>query len=348
MIELKNLNKTFKSEGNIVKAAKNININIQKGEIFGIIGYSGAGKSTLVRCINMLEKPNDGDVIVDGINLMSLTPKELRKIRSNIGMIFQGFNLFESRTVKENILYPLKNTKMNKEEKDIRVKELLKLVDLEDKINVYPSKLSGGQKQRVAIARALATNPKILLCDEATSALDPKTTDSILKLLKQVNIKLGITIVIITHEMNVVKTICDKVAVMQEGRIVEQGDVYSIFANPKEKITIEFIDSDTNISKIYDLIESGAKITKIKEGNCIVKFNYKVNSYSEALVSSISRIFNIDVNIIFGNIELIDEKPLGSLVSILSGNNEGIESALNYLKEKDVEVEVIVDERIYK
>ncbi|MDD2979887.1 MAG: ATP-binding cassette domain-containing protein [Hespellia sp.] len=346
MIEIKNVNKTFQSGDRVVTAAQNVNLTIEDGEVFGIIGYSGAGKSTLVRCINMLERPTSGQVLVDGIDLTELRPAELRTARKKIGMIFQQFNLFDSRTVAANVAYPLKHTGMSKQEKDQRVKELLELVEIADKANAYPSQLSGGQKQRVAIARALASNPKILLCDEATSALDPQTTDSILKLLKSLNKKLQLTIILITHEMQVVKEICDRVAVMENGKVVESGDVFSIFASPKKAITKDFINNTSNLSKIYELIKEGAEITKIKAGQCIVKFNYLVKSYSEALVSGISRQFHIDVNIIFGNIELIDQQPLGGLVSILSGKAEDIEAALDYLKAKNVGVEVILDERI--
>lgn len=346
MIELRNVNKTFQSEGVTVEAVRGVNLSINEGEIFGIIGYSGAGKSTLVRCINLLERPTSGQVFVDKVELTSLRDKELRKARNGIGMIFQQFNLFSSRTVFQNIEYPLKHSKLTKAEKKKRVEELLALVELESKANVYPSQLSGGQKQRVAIARALANNPKILLCDEATSALDPQTTLSILKLLKQLNTKLGITIIMITHEMQVIKEICDKVAVMENGKVVESGDVFSIFASPKETITKDFIDTTSNLSKIFNLIDEKAEITNIKTGQCIVKLKYLVRSSSEPLVSAISRQFNIDANIIFSNLELLDSEPLGGLVAILSGEAKDIEAALEYLKSKDVGVEVILDARI--
>jgi D-methionine transport system ATP-binding protein len=345
MIELRNVNKIFHSEGMKVEAAKDVSLKIEDGEIFGIIGYSGAGKSTLVRCINLLERPTAGEIFLDDVELTSLNEAELRKARKNIGMIFQQFNLFSSRTVFQNIAYPLKRSGLSRAEKKKRVEELLKLVELESKSRVYPSQLSGGQKQRVAIARALASNPKILLCDEATSALDPQTTDAILKLLKQLNRQLGITIILITHEMQVIKEICDRVAVMENGRVVESGDVFSIFASPKEAITNDFINTTSNLSKIYQLIGEKADIANINPGECIVKFKYLVRSSSEALISTISRQFHINANIIFGNIELIDSEPLGGLVSILSGDANDIESALEYLKNKNVGVEVILDAR---
>lgn len=348
MIELKNINKTFISSGQNVTAVKDVHLTIEDGEIFGIIGYSGAGKSTLVRCINLLERPTSGEVLIDGIDLMKLPEKALRSKRKDIGMIFQQFNLFASRTVFKNVEYPLKKCGLSKAERKQKVEELLALVELDQKADAYPSQLSGGQKQRVAIARALASNPKILLCDEATSALDPQTTESILGLLKRLNQKLRLTIILITHEMQVIKEICHRVAVMEDGKVVETGDVFSLFASPKANITKDFIDTTSNLSKIHKLIEEGANVTQIDKGQCIVKFKYLVRSSSEALVSQISRKYQIDVNIIFGNIELIHEEPLGGLVAILSGKDEAIEEALQYLKEKNVGVEVILDARASK
>ena len=345
MIELREVNKIFTAGDHVVEAAKDVNLRIEDGEVFGIIGYSGAGKSTLVRCINLLERPTSGQVFLDDTELTTLSDKQLRESRKNIGMIFQQFNLFSSRNVYGNVAYPLKHSKLSKEEKKKKVESLLELVGLSDKAKSYPSQLSGGQKQRVAIARALASDPKVLLCDEATSALDPQTTHSILQLLKELNKKLGITVILITHEMDVIKEICDRVAVMENGRVVEQGDVFSIFANPKEKITREFIDTTSNLSKIYELIGEKAEITQINPGECIAKFKYLVRSSSEALFSTISRQYHINVNIIFGNIELIGSEPLGGLVAILSGEPQDIEGALNYLREKNVGVEVILDAR---
>jgi len=348
MIALKNVTKTFSAPEQTVQAVRDVTLTIEQGEIFGIIGFSGAGKSTLVRCINLLERPTSGSVFLDDIDLMALSEKELRKTRKKMGMIFQQFNLFASRTVFANIAFPLKHSGLKITEIAQKVNELLELVDLKDKENSYPSQLSGGQKQRVAIARALANDPRILLCDEATSALDPQTTLSLLRLLKKLNEKLGITIVVITHEMQVVKEICGRVAVMENGVVVEQGDVFSIFASPQQKITQDFIDTTSNLSKIYTLIDEHAAITEIKPGECIVKLKYLERNASEALVSSISRKFNIDVNIIFGNIELIGSDPLGGLVAIISGGVEDIDNALDYLKQKNVGAEVILDARVPK
>jgi len=260
-------------------------------------------------------------------------------------MIFQHFNLFASRTVFENVAYSLKHQGLSKKQIEEKVNELLKLVGLEEKAKEYPSKLSGGQKQRVAIARALANDPDILLSDESTSALDPQTTVSILKLLKEVNQKLGITIVIITHEMQVVKEICDRVAVMENGEVVEEGDVFEIFANPQKKITKDFVDSTSNLSRIYHYIDEKAKITELRQGECILRFKYLERSTSEALVSQLSREFALNINIIFGNIELIGENPIGGLVSIVSGKKEDIDGAIKYLQDKNVGVEVILDAR---
>jgi D-methionine transport system ATP-binding protein len=345
MIRFENLSKTFASGDRMVDAVKNVNLNIEKGKVYGIIGFSGAGKSTLVRCINLLEKPTEGKVYIGDVELTALKGKELRKQRRKIGMIFQHFNLFTSRTVFQNVAYSLKNQGLSKKQIEEKVNELLKLVGLEEKVKEYPSKLSGGQKQRVAIARALANDPDILLSDESTSALDPQTTVSILKLLKEVNQKLGITIVIITHEMQVVKEICDRVAVMENGEVVEEGDVFEIFANPQKKITKDFVDSTSNLSRIYHYIDEKAKITELKQGECILRFKYLERSTSEALVSQLSREFALNINIIFGNIELIGENPIGGLVSIVSGKKADIDGAIKYLQDKNVGVEVILDAR---
>ncbi|HCL00904.1 MAG TPA: methionine ABC transporter ATP-binding protein [Lachnoclostridium phytofermentans] len=345
MIRFENLSKTFASGDRLVDAVKNVNLTVEKGKVYGIIGFSGAGKSTLVRCINLLEKPTEGKVYIGDVELTALKGKELRKQRRKIGMIFQHFNLFASRTVFENVAYSLKHQGLSKKQIEEKVNELLKLVGLEEKAKEYPSKLSGGQKQRVAIARALANDPDILLSDESTSALDPQTTVSILKLLREVNQKLGITIVIITHEMQVVKEICDRVAVMENGEVVEEGGVFEIFANPQKKITKDFVDSTSNLSRIYHYIDEKAKITELRQGECILRFKYLERSTSEALVSQLSREFALNINIIFGNIELIGENPIGGLVSIVSGKKEDIDSAIKYLQEKNVGVEVILDAR---
>lgn len=346
MIELKNLYKSYTTKAGKVEAVKDVTLKINKGDIYGIIGFSGAGKSTLVRCINLLEKPNKGQVIIDGKNLVTLSNKELRKERKKIGMIFQHFNLMKSRTVFENIAYPLRGSGLSKEEIRGKVLSLLKLVELEDKESAYPSQLSGGQKQRVGIARALANDPKVLLCDEATSALDPQTTKSILRLLKEVNKKLNLTIVVITHEMHVVKEICTRVAVMEKGRIVEEGNIFKVFSEPKQEITRNFIESTSILSNINYLIEDKSSVVEIREDEKILKLKYLENSTTEPIISIISREFNVDANIIFGNVEIIEDAPLGGLIVIIRGEEEKVRNVIKYLEENNVEVEVIKDGRV--
>ncbi len=345
MIRFENVSKEFDSEGISVAAVKDVSLEINKGEVFGIIGFSGAGKSTLVRCINLLERPTKGKVFINEKEITALSESELKEQRKKIGMIFQQFNLFSNRTVYNNVEFPLKRSKLTRRQKQEKVMRLLKLVDLEDKASAYPSQLSGGQKQRVAIARALANDPEILLSDESTSALDPKTTKSILTLLKKLNRELGITIVVITHEMQVIKDICDRVAVMKDGEVVEYGDVFDIFANPTQDITREFVEGTSNLSRIKELLENKSAITQLKQGEAILKFKYLERSASEALVSQLSRKFNLDINIIFGNIELIGDNPVGGLVSIVRGTAREIDAAIEYLKEKNVGVEVILNDR---
>ena len=346
MIRFENVSKTFRGNGKQVEAVKEVSLHIKKGEIFGIIGYSGAGKSTLVRCINLLERPDRGRIWIGDTEITALKGKSLRKQRRKIGMIFQQFHLFASRNVYENVAYPLKHQGLTRQEIKKRVEELLNLVGLEDKASAYPSQLSGGQKQRAAIARALANEPDILLCDEATSALDPKTTTAILRLLQEVNRKLGVTIVVITHEMQVVKESCGSVAVMEGGSVVEEGEVFDIFSNPHEKITGDFVNNASNLSRIYTYLEEKAEIIRLNKGECILRLHYLHKNTSEALVSQISRDFFLNVNIIFGNIELIGENPIGGLVAIVSGSGENIRRAVDFLREKKVGVEVLADARV--
>lgn len=350
MIVIENVSKVFTTANNKqLNAVNNVSIKIEDGEIYGIIGFSGAGKSTLVRCINLLERPTSGKVYIDNIDMMSLSQKELRERRKKIGMIFQQFNLFGSRNVLKNVAYPLRYRGLSKKEVEDKVMSLLELVDIKEKAYAYPSQLSGGQKQRVAIARALANEPNILLCDEATSALDPQTTGSILKLLKKLNEKLKITIVVITHEMNVVKELCHRVAVMNAGNLIEEGNIFDVFSAPKNKITQDFIDTTSNVSKIYDLVEEKNDITALKENECILRLRYKKGGVVEAFISHISRAFNVDANIIFGNVEFIDDSLLGGLVIIMHEREAGgINKAIEFLREKNVDVEVISDARVSK
>lgn len=346
MIELTHISKDFASGGRMVHAVQDVSLSIGKGEIFGIIGFSGAGKSTLVRCINLLERPTSGSVTVDGKEMTALSARELRQARKKIGMIFQHFNLMPSRTVFGNVAYPLRGSGLSREQIADKVHRLLELVGIGDKAEAYPKQLSGGQKQRVAIARALANDPNVLLCDEATSALDPQTTKAILRLLKNLNEKLGITVVIITHEMAVVKEICDRVAVMEHGRVVEQGEVFNVFADPRQEITRSFIHTTSNLRKIEELIEEDSPVVQLKPGELIVRLSYIQRNVSEPLISTVSRKFDITLNIIFSDIAIVQNAPIGGTVAIISGEREQITQAIAYLIEKNVGVEVIRDARI--
>ena len=346
MIELTHISKNFASGGRTVHAVQDVSLSIGKGEIFGIIGFSGAGKSTLVRCINLLERPTSGSVTVDGKEMTALSARELRQARKKIGMIFQHFNLMPSRTVFGNVAYPLRGSGLSGEQIADKVHRLLELVGIGDKAEAYPKQLSGGQKQRVAIARALANDPNVLLCDEATSALDPQTTKAILRLLKNLNEKLGITVVIITHEMAVVKEICDRVAVMEHGRVVEQGEVFNVFADPRQEITRSFIHTTSNLRKIEELIEEDSPVVQLKPGELIVRLSYIQRNVSEPLISTVSRKFDITLNIIFSDIAIVQNAPIGGTVAIISGERAQITQAIAYLIEKNVGVEVIHDARI--
>lgn len=346
MIRLENVSKTFTDSNKEVHAVNNVSLTINDGDIFGIIGFSGAGKSTLVRCINLLEKPTDGKVFVDDAEITALSGKDLRKARKKIGMIFQHFNLMPSRTIFGNVAYPLRGSGLSKEEIKEKVHHLLELVGISEKENAFPSQLSGGQKQRVAIARALANDPSILLCDEATSALDPQTTKSILKLLQQLNQTLGITVVVITHEMAVVKEICNRVAVMDHGDVVEEGEVFHVFASPKEPLTRSFIKTTSNLQKIEELIAAGSPVAATKKGELIVRLSYVEKNTSEPLISTVTQKFGIILNIVFADVEIVQNAPIGGTVAIVSGESSRIDEALQYLRDKNVGVEVIKDDRV--
>ncbi|MCI6920341.1 MAG: ATP-binding cassette domain-containing protein [Lachnospiraceae bacterium] len=346
MIRLENVSKTFTDSNKEVHAVNNVSLTINDGDIFGIIGFSGAGKSTLVRCINLLEKPTEGKVFVDDAEITALSGKELRKARKKIGMIFQHFNLMPSRTIFGNVAYPLRGSGLSKEEIREKVHHLLELVGISEKENAFPSQLSGGQKQRVAIARALANDPGILLCDEATSALDPQTTKSILKLLQQLNQTLGITVVVITHEMAVVKEICNRVAVMDHGDVVEEGEVFHVFASPKEPLTRSFIKTTSNLQKIEELIAADSPVVATKQGELIVRLSYVEKNTSEPLISTVTQKFGIILNIVFADVEIVQNAPIGGTVAIVSGESSKIDEALQYLRDKNVGVEVIKDDRV--
>jgi D-methionine transport system ATP-binding protein len=349
MIQLVHVDKTFhipaatSSDGkpHKVHAVNDVSLSIDEGNIFGVIGFSGAGKSTLVRCINLLERPDTGQVLVEGEDLMKLSEKALRHERKKIGMIFQHFNLFRSRTVGGNVAFSLKYTGLAKEAIEARVKELLDLVGLSDKAHAYPSQLSGGQKQRVGIARALASNPRVLLCDEATSALDPQTTKSILDLLKELNKKLGLTIIIITHEMQVIKSICSHAAVMDQGKIVEQGPVFDIFSNPQKDITRDFVAATSHLNKIYDLIKEGSPVIKLGKGQLLVHYSYQGRNTVDPLISTASTQFNVKLNIIFGDLDIIQDTPIGGLVIIMEGEAQALENTMHWFTERGVKLEIL-------
>lgn len=333
MIKIENLIKEYDNGNDKLVAVKNLNLNIQRGEIYGIIGLSGAGKSTLIRCLNRLEEPTSGRIIIDDVDITSLDKESLRVTRKDIGMIFQHFNLLSQKNVYDNIAFSLKLSKMDKSKIDKRVDELLKYVGLEDKKYAYPSKLSGGQKQRVAIARAIANNPKVLLSDEGTSALDPQTTKSILSLLDRIRAEMGITIVMITHQMEVVKEICDKVAIMEGGEIIESNTVENIFRDPKTKTANKFINSmQTSVDEVINPDDFKGRI---------IRLSFLGETAKEPFISKISRKFDIDVNILSGNINKLQSSNVGHLVVEFTGDDEEVEKALNYLRKNDVHVEVI-------
>ena len=342
MIKLSQIVKTYDTPSGKVHALKGIDLNIAKGEIYGIIGLSGAGKSTLVRCINMLERPTSGNVIVDGQDMMKLSESELRDARKNIGMIFQHFNLLSSSTVYDNIAFPLTLSNTPSAEIAKKVTPLLELVGLKDKSKQYPAQLSGGQKQRVGIARALASDPKILLCDEATSALDPQTTKSILALIKDINKKFALTVVVITHEMQVIKEICDKVAVISDGIIAEKGSVLDVFTNPQHEITKEFIS--VLLSNDLPAAFRGNKISdeKVEGALLLLRLNFLGDKADDPVLAQMIRTCQgVECTMLFGNLDEIHGVPFGRFIVGLSGNENAIQNALNFLSGKDVRVEVI-------
>ena len=328
MIEIKNLDKVFSSAGGPIEALKDINLTINDGEIFGIIGLSGAGKSTLVRCINLLEKPTSGSVILDGKDLVKIPKKELLMTRRNIGMIFQSFNLLSQRNVLKNVLYPMEIAGIKKAEAEKRAKELIEMVGLTDRIKSYPAQLSGGQKQRVAIARALSTNPKYLLCDGATSALDPNTVRSILALLKDINKKLGVTIIVITHEMRVVEQICDRVAVIDGGRVVETGEVKQVFISPKSKMARELI------------LPKNETVESINSER-VIRIVFDGQSAFEPVISNIITECRCAVNILGADTKNIDGKAYGQMLLQLPDDEASSERVKNYLGSRKIPFEEV-------
>ena len=417
MIEVQHLNKTFRQKGGKVEALQDVSLSIPDGCIYGVIGYSGAGKSTLVRCLNLLERPDSGRIVIGGFGaitmvhgkpyiecparkqapvkadpyhadetasdaapaedpkpiglaeqleqeglaekrpktapieeeyarLRRMSAREENAMRRGIGMIFQHFNLLDRCTVFDNIAYPLQFSKRSKSQIRERVCELLDLVNLSDKIDAYPSQLSGGQKQRVAIARALAAEPRILLSDEATSALDPDATESILNLLRDVNRKLGITIVLITHEMAVIKAIAERVAVMEGGRVVEEGTVYDIFAYPKEDITRKFVASSSLLSRLDKLVEENAELVRVKPGELLVRLIFEKEYVGQHVISTAVREYGFDLNLILANAEYLHGNPIGGIIGIISGDPEKIREGIAYMAANHVRTEVLQDEQI--
>ncbi|MCG7498639.1 methionine ABC transporter ATP-binding protein MetN [Vibrio sp. Of7-15] len=340
MIEINHVNKVFYQGAKEIHALKEINLHIPQGAIFGVIGSSGAGKSTLIRCVNMLEKPTSGEVIVDGTDLTKLSNRELSKARRNIGMIFQHFNLLSSRTVFNNVALPLELAKVDADKTKNKVTELLALVGLADKHDTYPANLSGGQKQRVAIARALASDPKVLLCDEATSALDPATTQSILELLKEINRKLNITILLITHEMDVVKNICHEVAIIGGGELVEKGPVSDIFAHPKTELAREFIRATLDLS-IPEDFQARLQKERVEGSYPLVRLEFTGATVDAPLISQIAREFSIDISILSSDIDYAGGVKFGLMLAEFFGTDEATNQAVQFLREHKVKVEVL-------
>ena len=338
MIQLTDIHKTYKVGARQVEALKGVSLNVEKGQIYGVIGFSGAGKSTLLRTINLLEKPTSGSVVVNGQNLLEMKEKELRQARKKIGIIFQHFNLLSSYNVFDNVAEILR---MNRVPKDVikrKVEDLLRLVGLADKANAYPSQLSGGQKQRVGIARALATDPEILLCDEATSALDPQTTESILELLLDINRKFNLTIVLITHEMQVIKKICDQVAIMENGVIIEQGTVLDIFSNPQQQTTRNFIKT------IFDDEVPGEILAKIKPSgpvSKILRVAFRGDAALDPVLGTLSARFPVSTNLLYGSITSIKGTALGILLLHISGEERAIEDGIAFLRESVYRVDIV-------
>lgn len=341
MIRLENISVCFQQKKQVVHAVQDVTLEIERGKIFGIVGYSGAGKSTLVRVINLLQKPTTGAVYIKEVDLTQLKPKELREQRKKIGMIFQHFHLMNARTVFDNVDFPLKHSGLSKEERQKKVSDLLELVGLADKHHAYPKQLSGGQKQRVAIARALANDPEILLCDEATSALDPKTTLQILELLQQVNQKLGLTIVLITHEMQVVKEICHEVAIMEDGRVIEQNDCVNIFAAPQQPLTQDFIRTATHLDQAIQTLCEQPRFAQLPPNHWLLELTYIGEEANEPLIVELFEKFQVKTNILYGNIEIIQQTPIGHLLITLEGHFAQLQKAREYLQAQGVKVKDI-------
>ncbi|HIF9430067.1 TPA: methionine ABC transporter ATP-binding protein MetN [Photobacterium damselae] len=340
MIEINNVNKIFYQGDKAISALRDINLTIEQGNIFGVIGSSGAGKSTLIRCVNLLERPTSGDIIVDGVKLTQLSNPQLTLARRKIGMIFQHFNLLASRTVFANVALPLELAGVKKNQLENKVNELLELVGLSEKKHSFPANLSGGQKQRVAIARALASDPKVLLCDEATSALDPATTQSILQLLKKINRQLNITILLITHEMDVVKSICHQVAIIGDGELVEKGPVGDIFAHPKTELARNFIRSTLDLS-IPEDYQARMSLEQREGSYPLVRLEFTGDSVDAPLISQVAREFNIDISILSADMDYAGGVKFGLMLAEFFGTETAANKAIAFLRDHKINVEVL-------
>lgn len=346
IIKLEHIDITFHQKNRKIEAVKDVSVSINKGDIYGIVGYSGAGKSTLVRVINLLQVPTKGKITINNDvtfdhEKVQLSSSELRQKRQKIGMIFQHFNLMAQKTAYENIAFALRHSQLSKEEKRQKVLDLLELVDLSDRADNYPAQLSGGQKQRVAIARALANDPQILISDESTSALDPKTTKQILTLLQDLNQKLGLTVVMITHEMQIVKDICNRVAVMQNGVLIEEGSVLDIFSKPKEPLTQEFIKTATGIDEALSKIMEQDVVDHLDHNAVLAQLNYAGTSTDEPILNSIYKEFKVTANILYGNIEILEKTPVGEMIVILSGDLEHLSAAQKAIEDAGIQLTIL-------
>lgn len=340
MIELNNISKYYQDSNKTLEALRNITLEIKKGEIFGIIGPSGAGKSTLLRCVNFLERPTLGKVLIDGIDLLTLSSEKLREMRRNIGMIFQHFNLLASRTVYQNIAFPLKIAGLTTKEIQEKVIKMAQLTGLETKLSQYPEQLSGGQKQRVAIARALVGGGKILLCDEATSSLDPETTKSILELLEKIRRELGVTILLITHEMHVIKTICDRVALIENSEIIEHGETAEVFANPKTNTAKQFVYSTLHVD-LPEHLKNKIRQEIAPNSLAVLRLWFLKDRAKEAVISHLVKRFYVDINILQASIEYIHERLMGIMTITIEAHGDKLENCITYLSDQKIKVEVI-------
>lgn len=337
MIEFKNVNKVFQQKNSKIQALEDVSFKVEEQDIFGVIGYSGAGKSTLVRLVNVLEEKTSGEVIVNGHDINQYSKKELQSVKKNIGMIFQHFNLLNSKTVFNNVAMPLVLQGTNKSKIKEKVDELLKFVGLEDKGKQYPNELSGGQKQRVAIARALVTDPKILLCDEATSALDPATTDSILKLLKRVNEQFGVTILLITHEMSVIQKICNKVAVMENGKVIEIGPVLDVFSHPQTLTAKNFVSTVITT----DILPNLRKLIPENQNATDIKLYIDGEQVTQSIINDLITKYHVQINVLFASMSDIQGIPVGYLTLRLNGEQKAIQNSFQYLNELNIEFEEV-------